>query len=149
MNGQTIAARSAAKRNLLIAALDAAFAKGLIVCDDVHRSFQFEIVGLPVIAIVRTDADEIFISVVVAPTALGRRLNCAVNAKMRAPVGAATAVGWLDKHTGQFLEIRGGFHAANHIVPLLAQASLITKERQASSHRCNTGRIGHARPARA
>ncbi|MGQ2185275.1 hypothetical protein ACT4MK_18250 [Bradyrhizobium barranii] len=132
MNTQRPLVRAFAKRNLLSAALAAAYARGLIVTDDQHRPFEFEIVGMPALGCVRADNHEIFVTAIVAPTALARRrfACCALSGHKRPLFGEATATGWFDRCKGRFFEISGGYHASNAATPLLAGA-MITKERRA------------------
>ncbi|MGM4959840.1 hypothetical protein [Bradyrhizobium sp. 604_D8_N2_3] len=132
MNGQIAAARSKAQQNLLTAALDVAFSRGLVRRDDIRRSFEFQLAGMDVIAAVRGDDDEIGVFVTVAPTELGRKHDCAMvtHAKTLAKVGSAYACGWLSRRTGTFYKLTGGYHATYAATAALAQMS-IQKERRA------------------
>ncbi|MBR1070231.1 hypothetical protein ABIF66_008853 [Bradyrhizobium japonicum] len=136
MNTQPPAMRALAKRNLLMAALDAAYARCLIVTDDTHRPFEFQIVGMPALGCIRSDDHEIFVTAIVAPTALARRrfACCALSGHRRPLFGEATATGWLDRGKGRFFEISGGYHASNAATPLLAGMTF-TKERSAPVRR--------------
>ena len=122
MNNQTPASRATAKRNLLAAAISIAIERHLI-CEQ-RTTFEFQLAGLPVLACVRGDADEIVIWTIVEPTELARRFACTLISHRRALFGAAVAVGWLDKQSGKFLQVSGDYHASNWVTPLLARLTL-------------------------
>lgn len=130
------ATRIAAKRNLLCAALDVAFRRGLVKYDDTHRSFEFQLADMRVLACVRADDSEIAVLAIVNPTALGRRFSCCcLTSRKRQLFGAAFAVGWLNRRTGRFVEVSNDFRASDAAVRALAQMTFtkaLTAERPPS-----------------
>jgi hypothetical protein len=129
MNLQPPSLRHRARQNLLTAALNVAIERGLI--SERKTTFEFELDGLPIIACVTADPDEIGVWVIAQPTEFGRRFACAlITGYRRALIGAATACGWLDLGSGRFLDISGGFHASNAITPVLAGLAVAPNKRR-------------------
>lgn len=130
MNPHRLATRAKAKNNLLTAAFDVAFSRGLVRYDDTRRTFEFKLAGMDVLACVRSDEFEITVWAIVNPTTLGRRFACCLICFKRPLFGAAAAVGWLNRHTGRFSEVSGDYHASYAATVALAQVK-ITKARSA------------------
>lgn len=120
MNLQPPALRNSARQNLLVTAVNVAVSRGLIAPFE-NVTFEFELAGLPVLACLHDPGyDEIAVHAIVCPTAMGQRWACVTIVHKRERFGAAVAVGWLDRKTGRFLKVTGGYHASNAITPVLA-----------------------------
>jgi hypothetical protein len=144
MNTERPATRAAAKLNLLTAALNVAFSRGLIRSDDSHRTYEFRFASMDVLACVRADELEIAVWAIVDPTDLGRRFACCLISSRRPLIGAATAVGWLNRRTGRFHNVTGDFRASHAVVAALAQVTFTKatpcedgRHPSEAFHRCN------------
>ncbi len=115
--------RATARQNLLVATINTALERGLIMlaCEPVESAtFEFNLGPYPVIARVNDAGfDEVSIKAIVNPTELGRRTaQCAVYYEFRR-FGEATTFAWLERRTGKYLQSGVEYHGTKEVTKYL------------------------------